>query len=175
MLAVRRFVVFALFVCAAIGSNAAQSHAQGRNCPESADQIVVVTPGQPVSFRLDVENLGDAQLSVFQYPLGGVLQQNPSSPLDFVFVPKIGFNGTTEMTYRIIPPFDCPRTVQLNRVQLVGGFTDGTAPGLVPTLPPTLCGIGSFAPLAMALLLISTRAIRPHCRASRAGSCQSVA
>lgn len=156
MLAGNKTLIVALCMSAVFMALSTESFAQGRNCPETADQTVFVSPGQPVAFRLNVQNIGDAQLTIFQYPLGGVLQQSGPSSIDFTFVPQLGFNGTTEMTYRIIPPYDCARSVQLGRVQLVGGFTDGTATGLVPTLPPTICGLGSFAPLslcAIALLL----------------------
>lgn len=149
---------FALIALVAIGtlSSAVTAFAQGRNCPESHDQTIALTPGHPTTFRLDVENGESAQISIFQYPLGGVLQQTGASPLEFVFTPQYGFNGSTEFTYRIIPPYDCNRTVQLGRVQLVGGYSDSTAAGLVPTVPHSVCGVGSFAPLALSVVMIAT-------------------
>lgn len=151
----RRFVFMALAAIAPLTS-AVSTFAQGRNCPESHDQTIALTPGHPTTFSLDVENGETAQISIFQYPLGGVLQQTGASPLEFVFTPQYGFNGSTEFTYRIIPPYDCNRTVQLGRVQLVGGYADSTAAGLVPTVPHTVCGVGSFAPLTLSVLTIAT-------------------
>ena len=126
--------------------------AQSRNCPESRDQVIAVTPGRPTFIQLDVSNADNAQITIFQYPLGGVLQQSGGSATEFTFLPQESFNGSTEFTYRVTPPFDCPRTVQLGRVRLIGGFSDSTAAGLVPTVPHGVCGIGLFAPLALTAL-----------------------
>jgi len=142
-------VLLALRLISAPANLRAQAEAPDRNCPENADQVIAVTPGQPAIFRIAVHHLGDGQVSIFQYPLGGSLQQSGPTPLDFVFIPQQDFNGSTDLTYRVIPPFGCPRTVQLGRVTLVGGHADSTAVGLVPTVPSTLCGIGSFAPLGI--------------------------
>lgn len=140
--------------------------AQTIACPESTDQVVVVTPGRPSVFNLNVKNLGAGQVTVFTYPLGGTLQPTGGSPLEFVFTPQYGFNGTTEFTYRILPPFDCERAVHLGRVTLVGGYADSTVVGLVPTLPPTICGLGTLVPLAVvsgAFLAAGMRRRRRSC------------
>lgn len=124
--------------------------AQARNCPAASDQLVVVNPGEPTVFRLAVDGFdastsggstSGAIVSVFQYPLGGVLQQSGPTPLDFVFLANPDFNGTTLFTYRLTPPTGCPGGTQFGQVDLVGGFSDSTASGLVPTVPPRLCGV----------------------------------
>ena len=144
--------VAALFAAALTIDIPSRGIAQARNCPTSADQIVTVAAGHPTTFRLNVTDLGNGRITIFQYPLGGVLQQTGATPLDFVFTPQFGFNGSTEFTYRIQPPFDCPGSVQLGRVTLVGGFADSTAVGLVPTVAPTVCGIGLFAPALLSMI-----------------------
>lgn len=157
--------------------------AQPRNCPEALDQLVIVEPGVPTAFRLHVVNVvernrdgfapwddrsgfdaevdgaeprsSSAQISVFQYPLGGVLQQTGPTPLDFVFVANADFNGTTEFTYRINPPAGCPGGFVLGSVTLAGGASDGTAAGVVPTVPTRLCGVSLPHALSTAALSIA--------------------
>ncbi len=124
-----------------------QAAAQTRNCPIVADQLVLVDQAGPTAIRLDVANLGDGDVSIFQFPLGGILQQTGPTPLDFVFVPEEDFNGTTDFTYRVTPPFGCPRSVQLGHVTIAGGTATGTAAGLAPPV----CGIGLFTPAVMLL------------------------
>jgi hypothetical protein len=95
------------------------------------------------------------QVTIFQYPLGGVLQQAGPTPLDFVFVPNADFNGTTSFMYRITPPAGCPRGTELRRVDLAGGYSDSTAAGLVPTVPPHLCGVSiSLAVVTSAMMIV---------------------
>lgn len=145
---------------AAMHVGAATARAQVRLCPQLEDQRVLVEEGRPTAFRVRVTGLGDGDISIFQFPLRGILQQAGPTPLDFVFVPAAGFNGTTEFAYRVIPPADCDQTnVLIGRVTLAGGTAPGTAVGLAP--PPGLCGIG---PLGLALLGAGLAA-----RAARAG------
>ncbi len=131
---------------------AADAGAQGGICPDVQDQLVVVAEGQPAAFRLKVENLGDADVSVFQFPLRGILEQTGPSPLDYVFVPGANFNGTTGFVYRISPPLGCPGGELLGRVTLAGGTAEGTAIGLIPE--PGLCGVG-FAGLTMTCCIVA--------------------
>lgn len=113
----------ALFLGAAvISATCMTSPASGQiNCPTQADQAVIVPHGRPVAFRLLVNDLGVGTVSIFQFPAGGILEQTGPTPLDFVFVPQLDFRGTTTFTYRLTPPFGCPRTVQLGRVTLASG------------------------------------------------------
>ncbi len=132
---------------------AGPAFAQTRNCPVVRDQLVVLEPDRPTAFQLNVFDLGDGEVGIFQFPLGGILQQTGPTPLDFVFVPNEDFNGTTEFTYRVTPPFGCPASVELGRVTLAGGTSIGTAAGLAQPV----CGIGLFTPAAMLLLFASPR------------------
>lgn len=136
------------------------------NCPKLSDQLVLVTTAQPVAFQLDVTDLGTGTVSVFQYPLGGILEQ--VGPLEFVFVPQLDFRGTTQLTYRVTTPVGCPQASLLGRVTLAGGNAGSleeenatTAIGLVePPKEPDLfelvavgivssaCGLG-FAPMSV--------------------------
>lgn len=153
----RTTIVIASIFCAitfAIGADFARAQFLGRNCPTVEDQLVVIDRNQPTAFRLRVRDLGDGDVSVFQFPLGGVLEQAGPTPLDFVFIPETDFNGTTTFTYRLTPPFECPRSVQLGRVTLAGGTTTGTAVGLPAESRPLLCGVSLFGPLAITIGLI---------------------
>jgi len=126
------------------------ARAEDRNCPVARDQLVVVTPGQPAAFRLDVTNPDNAIASVFQYPLEGSLSQPGPTPLDFVFVPTRYFSGTTTFTYRLTPKPGCNVGTQLATVTLVGGTAGGTSDGLAISDPATgLCGAG-LLPMALA-------------------------
>jgi hypothetical protein len=115
-----------------------EASADDRNCPSVSDQVVNVTPGQPVSFRVDVRNPEGSGISIFQYPLGGILEQaGPTGQqsssfalLDFTFIPGAEFRGSTTFTYRLTPPVGCGRGVLLGKVTLVGGPADSTASGL---------------------------------------------
>jgi len=138
----------ALFIATQTRTAAAQ--VEGRNCPVVEDQLVIVDPIRPTPFRLRVADLGEGQISIFQFPLRGTLQPTGPTPLDFVFVPAADFDGTTTFTFRLVPPPGCPRSVQLGRVTLAGGQAAGTATGLAPAMNPTLCGIGLFGPLLLA-------------------------
>ncbi|MCG8404566.1 MAG: hypothetical protein MI923_05150 [Phycisphaerales bacterium] len=153
-------IVIALVFCAVAfaAPDVATAQFQGRNCPIVEDQLVVIDRNQPTAFSLRVADLGDGDVSIFQFPLGGILEQSGATPLDFVFVPDINFNGTTSFTYRLTPPRNCPRGVQLGRVTLAGGTASGTAGGLSvdpsPGSSPLLCGVGLFGPLTIGIGLI---------------------
>ncbi len=125
---------------------AADANAQDGICPDVQDQLVIVVEGQPVAFRLNVKNLGNADVSIFQFPLRGILDQTGPSALDYVFVPGANFNGTTNFVYRISPPLGCGGGELLGRVTFAGGTAEGTAVGLIPE--PGLCGVGTVG-LAM--------------------------
>ena len=111
-----------------------------RNCPQAADQLIIVGPA-PVAFRLNVANFSaDSTVSIFQYPLGGILEQPGPTDLDFIFVPMADFRGTTTFTYRLTPPRGCGNGTTLRTVTLAGGTAESTASGLV--VPEEACGIG---------------------------------
>ena len=157
-----------------------------RNCPTITDQVVAVQGGRPSLFRLAIQNPEGSSVSIFQYPLGGTLQQDGPTPIDFTFVPGPEFRGTTTLTYRLTPPFGCTHSATLAKVTLVGGPATGTASGLevdpatgispqsqndntaldlLSLLALThggggLCGLGLFMPLAFTaatLTLIRSR------------------
>jgi hypothetical protein len=113
-----------------------------RNCPAITDQFIVISKTQPTAFRLNVFNLGDSTVSIFQFPLGGILQQPGPTPLDFVFVPMPDFGGTTTFAYRLIPPPGCSIDYPIGHVTLAGGTADGTDAGLNQPPIEELCGEG---------------------------------
>ena len=160
-----------------------------RNCPIIADQVVNVQGGQPVVFTLSIENPVGSSISIFQYPLGGVTEQNGPTPLDFTFIPGSDFSGSTTLTYRVTPPVGCTHSAMLGKVTLVGGPATSTASGLevdsTTGLTPApqndqsvqdlitllaltrgsggLCGLGLFAPVlltAAGLSIIQRRSRR---------------
>lgn len=148
-----RLYYFAPALCAAVWSNLFTSSTvladPPRNCPTFENQSVIISKGGPTAFRLNVTDLGDGTVSIFQFPLGGILQQPGPTPLDFIFVPMPDFGGTTTFTYRLTPPVGCGHGVQLGKVTLAGGVSDGTDYGLnePPKEDPNqwlidLCGAG---------------------------------
>lgn len=158
--------VFAL--CAALmlaQSVAMDVRAQDGICPDIQDQLVIVTESQPTAFRLDVKNLGDAKVSIFQFPLRGILEQTGPSPLDYAFVPGANFNGTTSLVYRVSPPLSCPGGEMLGRVTFAGGTAEGTAIGLVPETG--VCGVGA---IGLAVAGFAVAVIRRAGRRRRAAS-----
>jgi hypothetical protein len=104
--------------------------ADARNCPTIQDQTVAVVAGVPAPIRLNVTNADDSTLSVFQYPLGGILEPAGTSGLDWTFIPGEAFQGSTTFTYRLTPPVGCGNGAMLGRVTLVGGPAQSTATGL---------------------------------------------
>jgi hypothetical protein len=147
--------------------------AQERNCPRAIDQVIQVCCGQPVTFRLSVINPELAIISIFQYPLGGILTQTGPTKLDYSFVPGPEFPGTTSFTYRLTPPAGCYNGVQLGHVDLVGGPATTTAAGLpvnpdtgVAGFPPpqgVACGAGIFPTLLFSVIsLVSLRTSTRH-------------
>lgn len=172
----------AVIAAAAVAFLAAVRNASAEiNCPKLADQLVIVPTSGPIAFQLDVFDLGDGTVNIFQYPQGGILEQTGPTPLDFVFVPQSDFRGTTTFTYRLTPPVGCPRSVQLGRVTLAGGTAGSvaegdatTASGLVEPPPdPTflevvggalighVCGL-SFVPMTLCTFgaMLSARWLR---------------
>ena len=125
----------------------------GRNCPIAADQTVIVGAG-PITFSLNVQNYSANDIiSIFQYPLGGILEQGPT-PLDFVFVPMTDFRGTTTFTYRLQTSSGCGSLSILKTVTLARGTSESTASGVVPPPQPTLCGIPIASMTLMPLMLM---------------------
>ncbi|HKQ46553.1 MAG TPA: hypothetical protein VJZ71_00615 [Phycisphaerae bacterium] len=130
-----------------------------RNCPALADQFIIISKTQPTAFRLNVFNLGDSTISIFQFPLGGILQQPGPTPLDFVFVPMPDFGGTTTFAYRLIPPPGCSVDFPVGYVTLAGGTADGTDAGLNDPPVEELCGEGFplFFPFALLGFFVAPR------------------
>lgn len=136
------------------------------NCPKLANQSVIISKSGPTAFQLNVTDLGRGTISIFQFPLGGILQQPGPTPLDFVFVPNPDFGGTTTFTYRLTPPVGCDRGMQMGKVTLAGGVSDGTDFGLnePPKEDPNqwlldLCGTGLqlLLPMTVAGMIATKR------------------
>jgi hypothetical protein len=104
--------------------------AQTRNCPTVSNQVVRMDSGRSAIFRLAATNAETSTVSVFQYPLGGILEQVGPTALDYAFVPGPEFKGTTEFTYRLSPPFGCGDGSLLGKVSFIGAPATSTASGL---------------------------------------------
>lgn len=170
-------MAWGVFLLLTSGSNAG---AQTRNCPIQKDQTVTVPSGGVAHFKLDVTNADDARISIFQYPLDGILEQSTGSPLEFTFISQPEFNGSSVFTYRLDPPPGCENGTVLGKVTLVGGSALGTASGIQqevkhePTPLETFvttfiaaskanpCGLGAVLPLTLtgALLFVAQRTRR---------------
>ena len=116
-----------------------------RNCPFISDQVINVEVGHATIFQLTIQNPVGSTISIYQYPLGGALQQSGPTPLDFVFLPGKEFNGFSVFTYRIQPPFGCPEDRTLGKVSFMGGQAAGTTTGI--TIDPNT-GVAPVNPLA---------------------------
>ncbi|MBI5763478.1 MAG: hypothetical protein HZA51_08140 [Planctomycetes bacterium] len=127
-----RIIRRAVIVCAAMSSIglAGRVDAQTRNCPTVGSQVIRADSGQSAIFRLNATNAESSAITIFQYPLGGILQQVGPTALDYAFVPGPDFNGTTDFTYRLTPPFGCGDGALLGRVTIVGAPATSTAEGL---------------------------------------------
>ncbi len=147
--------IAALLVCAAtVGGIPPTVSAQ--NCPTVQDQVVVVGTGRPAAFTLQGSFLDESEITPFQYPLGGIVEQTGERSTDFVFIPYEGFSGMTTFTYRVTPPGDCRENALLGTVTIVGG----TAERQPPPVDPSLCGLGLFPPLMLTSCLIAVIPIR---------------
>ncbi len=162
----RRISFVCLFACAlCFTPTTAQAQFGAANCPEAPDAAVAVEVGQPVLVRLPVVSPDGARVSIFQSPIGGVLQPVDDDGLDYIFIADSTFTGISELTYRVRPPFDCRENVLLGRVQLVGApgavavADDETAPlTFAPrSFAPVACGLGVSAPLLLASLMLEGR------------------
>ncbi len=162
----RRFT-FVCLLAFALGAAPTTARAQFgvANCPEALDAAVAVEVGQPVLVRLPVVSPEGARVSIFQPPIGGLLEPIDADGLDYIFIADSTFTGISELTYRVRPPFDCRENVLLGRVQLVGApgaiavVEDDTAPlAFAPqSFAPVACGLGVTAPLLLATLLLEDR------------------
>jgi|GEM_PF-3214777 len=143
----------------------AQAQFGAANCPEALDAAVAVGVGQPVLVRLPVASPDGARVSIFQPPIGGLLQPVDDDGLDYIFIADSTFTGSSELTYRVRPPFDCRENLLLGRVQLVGApgafaVAEGeTAPLTFEprSFAPSLCGLGITAPLLLGCMLLEGR------------------
>jgi len=126
------------------------SGAFGRNCPEAGDSTIVVDPVATTVIRLPVTNAANADVSIYEYPLGGDFVQSGQSQLVFVFVPDSEFDGQATLRYRVTPKDDCDGPAQLGMVTLVGSRL--TAPPVPSHLPNfhRACGIGGAHVLMLA-------------------------
>lgn len=139
----RIFQIALGLLLAGIAASPLRADDDDRNCPKVFDQFVYVQPGIVSAFRLHVQNADASQVSIFQYPLGGILEPTGPTPLDFVFVPEADFGGTTTFTYRVQTPVGCGSRSILGHVTLAGGVADGTAAEMpVPSQTGGACGLG---------------------------------
>ncbi len=115
-------------------------------CPTVKDQTISVSRGQTTTFDVDVDNLGSGHISIFQYPYGGSLEQSPSEPLEFTFVPDEGFSGTTTFMYRVTPESGCRQGAILGKVTLMGPTTGKQF--VRPEIKA--CGVGTGMALSLA-------------------------
>lgn len=151
--------IVALLVCAA--TFVVLPHAaSAQNCPVVQDQVVVVSTGRPATFTIQGSNLEESEITTFQYPLGGVVEQAGDRPTDFVFIPYEDFSGITTFTYRVTPPSECRENALLGTVTIVGG----TAERQPPPVDPGLCGLGLFPLLTLTACLIAASPIRKRRR-----------
>ncbi len=122
----------AVLLCAAITPFITDTGAvaQTRNCPTVSNQVVRMDSGRSAIFRLAATNADTSTVSVFQYPLGGILEQVGPTPLDYAFIPGPEFRGTTEFSYRLTPPYGCGDGALLGKVSFVGAPATSTAEGL---------------------------------------------
>jgi len=175
----RRWIT-AVLLCAAFAVSARPAAAQStrRNCPVARDQLVQLFPGQSAAIRLDVVNLGEGTIALFQFPFGGTLVPTGPTPLDFVFIPDENFTGQASFTYRVIPSFLCSRgEIIMGRVTIAGGQVEPLpdiedddidlleelvglgSPGLGAD---SLCGTGLFGLPIVLFVPGSIRRIRRH-------------
>src|ERR1041385_5746614 len=91
------YLLFGIAICTAPEVRADEP----RNCPIIRDQVINVEVGHATIFQLTIQNPEGSRVSIYQYPLGGALQQSGPTPLDFVFLPGKEFNGFSVFTYRL--------------------------------------------------------------------------
>lgn len=124
--------------------DAQSSGAYGRNCPEARDATLVVDPVATTTIRLPVTNAANADVSIYEYPLGGDFVQSGQSQLVYVFVPDAEFDGQATLRYRVTPKDDCDGPAQLGKVTLVGSHPAAPpVPGGLPDFHRRACGIGA--------------------------------
>lgn len=120
------------------------SGAYGRNCPEAGDATIVVDPVAATTLRLPVKNAANADVSIYEFPLGGDFVQSGQSQLVYVFVPDAEFDGQATLRYRVTPKADCDGPAQLGKVTLVGSHSVAPpVPGHLPGFHHRACGLGA--------------------------------
>ena len=116
----------------------------GRNCPEALDATFVVDPVATTSIRLPVTNSANADVSIYEFPIGGDLIHAGQSQLIYLFVPDASFDGRATLRYRVTPMDDCDGGAQFGSVTLVGNHPSAPpVPGHLPFLPHGACGLGA--------------------------------
>ena len=115
----------------------------GRNCPEARDATFVVDPVATTTIRLPVSNSENADVSIYEFPIGGDIVGAGQSQLTFVFVPDASFDGRATLRYRVTPKDDCDGGTQFGSVTLVG--SNPSAPPVPDHLPyfHQACGFGA--------------------------------
>lgn len=120
------------------------SGAFGRNCPEARNATIVVDPVATTTILLPVTNADNADVSIYEFPLGGDFVQSGQSQLVYVFVPDVEFDGRATLRYRVTPKDDCDGPAQLGSVTLVGSRpTAPPVPGYHPGFHHRACGLGA--------------------------------
>jgi hypothetical protein len=116
----------------------------GRNCPEARDATFVVDPVATTAILLPVTNAENADVSIYEFPLGGDIVHAGPSQRRYFFVPDASFDGRATLRFRITPKDDCDGGAQLGSVTLVGGLPPAPpVPDGIPDFHHGHCGIGA--------------------------------
>jgi len=142
--------IFAMGLAFAIAA-ARPDRALARNCPSVSDALVVVAPDGPTPFTLPVTNGENADVTVFQFPLGGqVLHVGPTA-IDYVFIPDASFDGRATLRFRVSADNDCGGGTMVGAVTLAGGTIHQPVPGGAGGLiGEGRCGVGVLGVTLMA-------------------------
>ena len=125
--------------------------ALARNCPAVSDALVVVAPNGPTSFSLPVTNGENADVTVFQFPLGGQVLHTGPSEIDYVFIPDASFDGRATLRFRVTTDNDCGGGTMVGAVTLAGGTRHQPGPGVSGGLiGEGGCGVGVIGVALMA-------------------------
>lgn len=122
----------------------------GRNCPEARDATFVVDSVATTSIRLPVTNAANADVSIYEFPIGGDFVHAGQSQLIYVFVPDASFDGRATLRYRVTPTDDCDGGAQFGSVTLVGNSSAPPVPNQLPGFYHRACGIGAAHVLMLA-------------------------
>jgi len=139
--------------------------AVGRNCPTLQDRAYIVDRIAPTPFQLPVFNAENADVSIYQYPIGGDIVQTGPSQLDYVFVPDASFDGRATVRFRITPKNDCDGSTNVGSIELLSGVAPVPTLGVNPHNHLRACGIGASHVMMLAsagaMLVFAVQRRRP--------------